>query len=463
MKVAGRKKTASVAPNDASVAAAAAGVDSAPAAADVAMDDAVEFVANGNGNLSAAAAAAADMAVDDAVGNGSGIDLPVGFGTKEKGKGVKEPSEGEEEEEEDEDEEGEEEDAAMAEGRPGPIASDSEMYPVQAIRRKKVKKGSGKVQYLVKWLGWPESANTWEPPENLELVPDIVEAFEKSLESGKQRKRRRNSGAYQTQPKKRQERSLTPYSLRRFTNNTTSDNHTQSAALNDLNLTDPRAFPRPVIFADEQENNGDASSLGKAKFSNGSSSTIPHEPSEINAENEYDPKLSELKAATTNGHGADKLAVQSQEGIVATDGDQMDGRSKDVSVEQVRSYQTRGLRKLKYGSAKKSKKDSYAGEPVNTEKPIGTSTGILEPARPGNAVHVGNNSQRKKPVFDIIRIMKPLGFSPTASGSDVVVSFMALRSDGMEVLVDNAFLKKHYPALLIQFYEQHIRYNACSD
>ena len=26
--------------------------------------------------------------------------------------------------------------------------------------------------------GWPETTNTWEPPENLEYIPDIVEAFE---------------------------------------------------------------------------------------------------------------------------------------------------------------------------------------------------------------------------------------------------------------------------------------------
>eukprot|EP00252_Welwitschia_mirabilis_P011162 TRINITY_DN250_c0_g1_i1.p1 TRINITY_DN250_c0_g1~~TRINITY_DN250_c0_g1_i1.p1 ORF type:complete len:557 (+),score=156.04 TRINITY_DN250_c0_g1_i1:355-2025(+) len=51
-------------------------------------------------------------------------------------------------------------------------------YEVEAIRKKRIRKGH--VQYLVKWRGWPETANTWEPYENVRSCADILQAFEES-------------------------------------------------------------------------------------------------------------------------------------------------------------------------------------------------------------------------------------------------------------------------------------------
>lgn len=51
-------------------------------------------------------------------------------------------------------------------------------YEVETVRKKRVRKGQ--VQYLIKWRGWPESANTWEPFENVKACADIIEEFEKS-------------------------------------------------------------------------------------------------------------------------------------------------------------------------------------------------------------------------------------------------------------------------------------------
>lgn len=43
-----------------------------------------------------------------------------------------------------------------------------------ALFRKRVK--NGKPEYVVKWAGYPDEANTWEPAENI-LDPRLLDAF----------------------------------------------------------------------------------------------------------------------------------------------------------------------------------------------------------------------------------------------------------------------------------------------
>lgn len=74
-------------------------------------------------------------------------------------------------------------------------------YDLEAIRKKRIRRG--KVEYLVKWRGWPESTNTWEPIENLETCSDVIVAFEKRLESRKLRRKRKSNSSNVT-PKNRQ-------------------------------------------------------------------------------------------------------------------------------------------------------------------------------------------------------------------------------------------------------------------
>ena len=42
----------------------------------------------------------------------------------------------------------------------------------------------GKIEYLLKWNGYDESHNTWEPEVNL-LCPTLIPNFEKSLQEKK--------------------------------------------------------------------------------------------------------------------------------------------------------------------------------------------------------------------------------------------------------------------------------------
>jgi len=58
-----------------------------------------------------------------------------------------------------------------------------ELYEVEAIREKKNE--NGRVFYFIKWLGWPEETNTWEPLENLQDVLSMVSDFNKNYNKDK--------------------------------------------------------------------------------------------------------------------------------------------------------------------------------------------------------------------------------------------------------------------------------------
>ncbi|KAK4319498.1 hypothetical protein Pmani_009567 [Petrolisthes manimaculis] len=49
------------------------------------------------------------------------------------------------------------------------------VYAAECIQKKRVRRG--RVEYLVKWKGWSNKHNTWEPIENI-LDVRLLEAFE---------------------------------------------------------------------------------------------------------------------------------------------------------------------------------------------------------------------------------------------------------------------------------------------
>ncbi|KAK0669318.1 hypothetical protein QBC41DRAFT_364796 [Cercophora samala] len=64
-------------------------------------------------------------------------------------------------------------------------AAAGEVYEVEAIRDSGIDDKTKAHKFLVKWKGYPESENTWEPKSNLKGAEELVREFEKSQKKTK--------------------------------------------------------------------------------------------------------------------------------------------------------------------------------------------------------------------------------------------------------------------------------------
>jgi len=64
----------------------------------------------------------------------------------------------------------------------------AEEYEVESILDKRIVKGQTK--YLIRWKGWPEDYNKWEPEEHLEGAPDLLREFNASVARTQQKRRK---------------------------------------------------------------------------------------------------------------------------------------------------------------------------------------------------------------------------------------------------------------------------------
>ncbi|KAF5952632.1 hypothetical protein HYC85_010576 [Camellia sinensis] len=200
---------------------------------------------------------------------------------------------------------------------------------------------------------------------------------------------------------------------------------------------------------------------------------VPTQIEEMEDQNELNLKLSELRGTmATYEETVSKCSVRYQEAHDLEGDGSANGLSKVDCVKQVQPGRFTGAKRRKSGSVQRFKQNSASSLPNEaqnattrtTDGPCGRAgwRGSQTPDFMGNDFSNKNEFVNSKNMSTITEIIKPMSYSSSVINNvqDVSVSFMAMRSDGKEVMVDNKFLKAHYPLLLINFYEQHLRYSA---
>ncbi|XP_062205091.1 probable chromo domain-containing protein LHP1 isoform X2 [Phragmites australis] len=361
--------------------------------------------------------------------------------------------EGEEEEEEWEEEEEEEreggeekasgETAAQegVEGSPPKLAEG--FFEIEAIRRRRLRKG--KLQYLVKWRGWPESANTWEPLENLKACSDIVDAFEKRSRSPRSSRKRKRKA------------TTTP---------TTDPNPSSRGKRGRPPRSEARSLPRPP--APEPKILPCRTSSRRA--SNNSNKTV--KTSFVGLEASVNVLGQRVVQEGSSGVVSDGLPSQGAPLSVSLTDQQdehhpVNNLSKvDNSVRAPPSQggQVTGAKKRKSGCVRRFKQDEATQEQGDlrdhtSEKPGNEYVDSTE-GETGDK----NKGEDCASQIHITKIIKPVRYFATVLDGvqQVSITFKALRSDGEEVFVDDKELKANNPLVLIDYYEQHLRYNPTS-
>lgn len=316
-------------------------------------------------------------------------------------------------------------------------------FEIEAIRRRRLRKGQ--LQYLVKWRGWPESANTWEPLENLKACSDIVDAFDKRSRSPRSsRKRKRKTACTPTsdpnpscgkrgRPPRSEPRQLLghhavePKKLPCRTSSRRSSNNINKISFGGLDAS--------------------VNVVGQKAVQEGSSGVVS-----VGCPSQWAPLSVSLTDEQGENHPANGLSKV----------------ENSVRAPLSQGGQVTGAKKRKSGCVRRFKQDEAAMQEqgdiqyLTSDKP-GNEYGDSTEGETGDK-NKGEDSTSQIHIPKIIKIIKPVRYFATVMDGvqQVAITFKALRSDGEEVVVDDKLLKAKEPLVLIDYYEQHLRYNPAS-
>ncbi|KAI3919134.1 hypothetical protein MKW98_016687 [Papaver atlanticum] len=128
----------------------------------------------------------------------------------------------------------------------------------------------------------------------------------------------------------------------------------------------------------------------------------------------------------------------------------LEGHNPEVDFDESTSHSNRltGAKRRKSGNVKRFQKEST----------------MIDDAQNGDKSEPDQDKEEKLSNYPhyITKIIKATGYSVSIKDGvqdDVRVTFLAVSSDGTEVVVDNKQLKAENPQLLFSFYEQNLRYS----
>ncbi|RZC86662.1 hypothetical protein C5167_030013 [Papaver somniferum] len=147
-------------------------------------------------------------------------------------------------------------------------------------------------------------------------------------------------------------------------------------------------------------------------------------------------KLTELRERTSTDN------LNSENGKKKVSDNMLEGHIPEVDFDESTAHSNRltGAKRRKSGNARRFQKEST----------------VLDDAQNGEKERLSNYPH------SITKIIKAIGYSVSIKDGvqdDVRVTFLAVRADGAEVVVDNKQLKADNPQLLFSFYEQNLRYS----
>nr|XP_043609896.1 chromo domain-containing protein LHP1-like [Erigeron canadensis] len=380
-------------------------------------------------------------------------DLP-----KQKQKSVQ--NEQENEYDDDNDDEQQEQVPELAEG----------YYVIESVRKKRVHKGA--TQYLIKWQGWPESANTWEPVENLSVCPELIEAFE---ERSNGKRKRRHGGATMSRSKEKEKQQMeqqvpeaTEKEKQQVEEQFPEDTYPVPAVK--LTILEEPCLGR-CVHMPKMSNVAENTVVGTTDIENANplnntvSVTGSLENGEMEEMSKSDVEVIDPKATSSKDEEAE-FGIHIQEYVTAEN-----GISNVDTTEILRTSPRLGTRRRKSCSVKRFKKDpnSFPKKDAAGKTTAACDVAVQDDINNGgdmeNGLNPKNVAEIPRNVSVITKIVKPVNYSTSILNDveEVCVSFLVKRSDGEEVVVDNKYLKENNPVLLINFYEQHLRYNNPSE